>query len=431
METAGFCEVEPAVDTLACGPGRKTPLNALVHSSPATSQESAKYAVESRQVRPRGVARPLRVLHYLFGDTRAGIEEHALSLLAALSAEGSCAYLAATPALLAKLERETTQHKIRTAAIRRAAAWDFRDAVRFVRYLRREKIEVVHSHLFIGSMFASPLARAAGVPAIVETYHLRESWREAKALKSSFWPDRQVGRFVDAYIAVSTATAQHLIDIKKIARAKVETIRNGRDLERFHPISAAERDRTRRRLGVDKGPVLLLLGRLEEQKGHTFAIEAVRQIRDKHPGISLLFAGTGRLDSPLKAQCEEAGLEGVVRFLGYRDDPELLLGAADIMLLPSLNEGLPLSIVEAMACAIPVVATDIEGTRELVLDGKTGLLVPTADSGLLASALDRLLCDRSHREWLGSNGRKHVEDHFDVRSQVAKTRQVYSKLLGI
>jgi glycosyltransferase involved in cell wall biosynthesis len=431
METAGFCEVEPAVDTPACGAGWETPMNALVHSSPATSQELEKYADTSWRVRPGGGVRPLRVLHYLFGDTRAGIEEHALSLLAALSAEGSCAYLAAAPALLAKMERETAQHNIRTAAIHRAGAWDFRDAVRFVRYLRREKIEVVHSHLFIGSMFASPLARAAGVPAIVETYHLRESWREAKALKSSFWPDRQVARFVDTYIAVSAATAQHLIDTKKIPRTKVETILNGRDLQRFHPISAAERDRTRRRLGVDTGPVILLLGRLEEQKGHTFAIEAVRQIRDKYPGLSMLFAGTGRLDSPLRAQCEEVGLEGVVRFLGYRDDPELLLGAADIMLLPSLNEGLPLSVVEAMACGTPVVATDIEGTRELVLDGKTGLLVPAAEAGSLASAIDRLLCDQSYRQCLGSNGRRHVESHFDVRSQVAKTRQVYTKLLGI
>src|SRR5262245_40425765 len=129
-------------------------MNALVQLSPATSRRTAKYADADRHLRPCGMVRPLRVLHYLFGDTRAGIEEHALSLLAALSAEGSCAYLAAAPGLLAKMERETAQHKIRTVVIRRAGAWDFRDAVRFVRFLRKEKIEVVHSHLFVGSMFA-------------------------------------------------------------------------------------------------------------------------------------------------------------------------------------------------------------------------------------------------------------------------------------
>ena len=373
---------------------------------------------------------PLRVLHYLYGESRGGIEEHSLSILSALSREGNICHLAASPALLEQLNGEVSANSIRTLAIRRTGALDYRDALRFVLFVRKNRIEIVHSHLMIGSMFASPLARLARIPGVVETFHLREVWRESKRFKRSFWFDHHLARFVDRYIAVSDATAQHLLLTKRIERTKVRTILNGRDLDRFHPPSVEEAEVARRELGIKGGLMVLLLGRLEEQKGHAFAIEALRQIHERSPNIFLFFAGEGQLESKLKEQCKNANLLNVIYFLGRRNDPERLLEAADLVLLPSTFEGLPLSIVEAMACAVPVIASDIDGTREIVIHEQTGLLVPPEDASSIAASIIRLANDRSLRRRLGENGRQFVEQHFDVKRQVAQTANLYDELLG-
>lgn len=319
---------------------------------------------------------------------------------------------------------------VRTVAIRRASPWDFRDAAVLIRALRRERISIVHSHLFVGSLFASPLARLARVRAVVETLHLPEVWRMGKRLKRSFWLDRQVSRSVNRFVAVSAAAARHLTDNKGIPAHKVRTIFNGRDLGRFHPASVAERREARAALGLGLEPAALLLGRLEPQKGHALMLEAAAVLAQSVPALKIFFAGTGSLEHQLRAQCDSAGLAGTVTFLGYRADPELLLAAADIVVMPSFYEGLPLAAIEAMAAARPVVATDIEGIREVVIDGSTGLLVRLGDAHGLALAIERLVRFPKLAQQLAANGRRRAERHFDVRFQVEETVSWYEDLLA-
>jgi glycosyltransferase involved in cell wall biosynthesis len=158
-------------------------------------------------------------------------------------------------------------------------------------------------------------------------------------------------------------------------------------------------------------PAALVLGRLEPQKGHALMLEAATVLAQSVPALKIFFAGTGSLEHQLRAQCDSAGLAGMVTFLGYRADPEVLLAAADMVVMPSLYEGLPLAAIEAMAAARPVVATDIEGIREVVIDGSTGLLVRLAQQ-------------------LAANGRRRAERHFDVRFQVEETVSWYEELLA-
>ena len=132
----------------------------------------------------------------------------------------------------------------------------------------------------------------------------------------------------------------------------------------------------------------------------------------------------------LNARCQALGLAEHVRFLGQRSDPERLLAAADIVVLPSLYEGLPLVAIEALATGRPMVATDIDGTREIVIQSDTGLLVPPADSVALARAIERLLGFPELGAELGARGRNLVERTFDVRRQVEQTVRVYDELLG-
>jgi glycosyltransferase involved in cell wall biosynthesis len=395
-----------------------------------SSTAVATAATRTLDVVPEPARQRPRILHILPFSVRGGAEEHALSILAALRENGFDPWLAARPALLDQMTADLKRLEIGCVSIANPSLWAVSSAARFVGFLRRKRIAVVHSHMFPASMFASPLARLAGVRGVVETFHLREVWREQKLLKRHFWLDRQVARFVDRYIAVSHAAERHLVDNKGIARSKIAVIHNGRDLTRFHPPSPSERMKARAGLEIDGRHALLVLGRLEPQKGHLYLIAALRSLVPDYPRLLALFAGSGAMESDLRTKCRAAGLDKNVVFLGQRDDSDKLLAAADIVLLPSLYEGLPLVAIEALATERPMVASDIEGTREIVIDGDTGLLVPPADPAALAAGIRRLLESPRLAATLGARGRAFVERKFDVRKQIALTIRVYEEIIG-
>src|SRR5262249_37859141 len=141
--------------------------------------------------------------------------------------------------------------------------------------------------------------------------------------------------------------------------------------------------------------------------------------------------GMGQLEADLRARCKALGLEERVVFLGQRRDSERLLAAADIVILPSLYEGLPLCAIEALAVARPLVATDIGGTREVVINDETGLVVAPADAVGLAAAIRRILQEPQLGRKLGAKGRVWVEANFDVRRQIAETADLYAELLPL
>jgi glycosyltransferase involved in cell wall biosynthesis len=372
----------------------------------------------------------VRVLHYLCSDVRGGIEEHVISLLTRIRRYGFRPYLAAPRRLLDLMDTELAAAGIVTFAVRRSSLWDFRDARGFVQFLRGERIALVNSHLFAGSIFASPLARMSGVPAVIETFHLPEVWRASRRLRRSFWIDRQVARCVDHYIAVSEAATRHLTERKRIPRGKVRTILNGRDLARFHPRSAAERRAIRGQLGIGGWPVVVVTGRLEAQKGLATMLEAAAILARSFPSLRLLFAGSGSLKKELAARCAELELGSTVSFLGYRSDPEALLAAADVAALPSLYEGLPLAAIEALAAGCPLVATNIEGTREVVEDQRSGVLVEPGNGHALARGIERVARSPILARRLAMRGRRRAEERFDLRDQIESTVALYRDILA-
>jgi glycosyltransferase involved in cell wall biosynthesis len=376
-----------------------------------------------------GVDRP-RVLHFIWSSVRAGAEEHALSILAALPDYGMKPYFAAPERLLSAMRPELAQAQIEAFPLDISSLMDLRAVSRLVRLLRRERISLVHSHLFISSLFASPVARLAGVPAVIETFHGREVWREGKPLKGSFWIDRQVARLVDLYIAVSHACARDLREKKKIPAEKIRVIHNGRDLSLYVTADPALRNEARAELGLaDEQRAILVLGRLETQKGHIFLIQALADLVSRWPRVIALFAGSGSLEGELRARVEALGLSRHVAFLGYRNDAPRLFAAADMVVLPSLHEGLPLVAIEALAAARPMVATAVDGTPEVIIDEQTGLLVPPGDPGAMASAVERLLRYPDLGAKLACAGHAHVMQRFDIRMQLERTVEVYREVM--
>ncbi|MGO9799745.1 MAG: glycosyltransferase family 4 protein, partial [Candidatus Binatus sp.] len=308
---------------------------------------------------------------------------------------------------------------------------DVAAGARLLRFIRRENIALVHCHLFIASLLGAGVARMAGVGAVIETCHGPEVWRMGKGLRGRVWVDRQVGRLVDQYIAVSHAAARHLIATKRVPKTKVRVIHNGRDLDRFAPTDAQRRTATRATLGLGDEPVCLTLARLDGQKGHRHLIDALAILAPRQPKLVTLLAGEGPLEAGLRAQCAALGLADRVRFLGYRRDVPELFEAADLVVLPSLYEGLPLVAIEALAARRPMVATEVDGTPEVVIHERTGLLAAPANPPALAAAIERLLDDPALASRLASEGCKYVRENFALQRQIEQTAALYSELIAM
>ena len=380
----------------------------------------------------RSRSRRRAVLHLLTGRTFGGAEEHALSILTAIREYGFEPELAAPAELIAAMEPALTDAGVKCLPLEFSSRLDVLTGARLLRFLRRENIAILHCHLFTASLFGAGVARMAGVGAVLETCHGPEVWRMGKGLRASFWVDRQVGRLVDKYIAVSHAAERHLVENKRVPKNKIRVVHNGRDLDRFAPANAQRRRAaTRAALGLGDEPVILTMARLDDQKGHRHLIDALAILAARRPNLVTLLAGEGPLEDSLRAQCAALGIADRVRFLGYRRDVPEILEAADIVVLPSLYEGLPLVAIEALAAGRPMVATEVDGTPEVVIHEKTGLLVPPANPAALAAAIERLLNNPSLASRLASDGRKFVNENFAVQRQIEQTAALYSELTGM
>lgn len=372
-------------------------------------------------------ARPLHVLHFTNSHTRGGAEEHILTLLSGLDRARFRPYLACPPEVVAKLGADVPGDVVVLPLCLRGPR-HLGAAVRLAGLLRRHRIDILHSHLFCSSLFASPIGRLCGVPVIVETPHVRERWRRGR-VKSSFVVDRLVGRFVDHFIAVSQSNADYLRTEKRLPARKVVAIENGCDLGRFAALPDAAPLRERLGFGKDD-PVLAVVGRLEPQKGHRVLLDALVRVLRDHPRARLVCVGEGAERPALEAQCSRTGLGEAVRFVGYQADVRSWLALADVAVLPSFYEGLPLVAIETLAAARPLVATAVDGTPEVVVDGRTGITVPPGDAVALAAAIGRLLARPALGRQLAVEGRRWVHERFGRDRQVSQTADLYMLAWG-
>ena len=289
-----------------------------------------------------------------------------------------------------------------------------------VALMRAERPDLVHAHAPITGFLGRLAARVAGVPRIATTSH------GFLFNQGGPWPRRAAGlameliagRVTDVFLTVSQAGAADAR--RRHIFANPVVIGNGRDPARFRP-DPASRLRVRAELGVPENRVAIVaVSRLVGDKGYPELAAAMRDV----PGAELWVVGE-RLASDrgedMVALLLAAGLGNRLRLLGYRHDVQAVLAAADIFTLPSYHEALPMSVIEAMLCGIPVVASDIDGPREQVVQGVTGLLVPARQAAPLASALARLAGDAGLRARMGAAGRARALERYDEAKIVART----------
>jgi glycosyltransferase involved in cell wall biosynthesis len=290
-----------------------------------------------------------------------------------------------------------------------------------VRLLRAERPSVFHAHLSwpLAAKYALAASVAARTPAVVATVQLVPDFPIGYASRVQL---RVLSRMVDRYIAVSHDIAGRLVDDFRWPRSKIEVIYNAVDLERFDRPSVPG---IRAELEAGDRPIVLTCARLDPQKGHGALLDAAVAL----PGVVFALAGDGPERPALEARARQLGLDERVHFLGFRDDIPDLLGTADVFLLPSLYEGSSLAVLEAMAARRVVVSSDIGGTKELIENRRSGLLVPPGDAAAVAAALREVLSDEDLRVRLAARARERVEQEFTAGATAEATQRIYERLL--
>ena len=296
--------------------------------------------------------------------------------------------------------------------------------------MRRENIEIVHSQGGRADFYSRLAARIAKVPVVINTTTMVVEGYDVMFLKKLFYVlcDRTTERFVNKYIVVSEGVRHILLKHKDITPEKIIKIYNGIELDQYEPVYERE-DKIRTGLGIGNDECLVgTVGRLVYQKGFEILLRAATNILQSFPKTRFMFIGDGPLKAKLEALGEELGIVEKCMFVGFRDDIRDILFSLDVFVLPSIVEGHPIAILEAMAMAKSIVASDIDGIREQIESGKTGVLVPPGDPQALGEAITQMLKDRKRARELGMEARKQAEEVFDLRRQVALYEQVYKEL---
>ncbi len=286
------------------------------------------------------------------------------------------------------------------------------------RILKSFRPDIVHTHGGTAGFTGRIASKLAGVQGTVHTYHgihylHYRDWVRRTAFRAA---DFLLKRWTSRLICVSKSDFDAGCKAGIVDPVKAVVIRNGIDVGEFSRRITGKRKRER---------VIGTIGRLHIQKGHRWLIEALPAVRRQIPGAVIEIVGDGELRAELEQQAGSLGAGAQVRFLGERTDIPALLAGMEIFVLPSLWEGLPLVLLEAMAASRPIVATGVDGVLEVVEDGKDALLVPPGDATALAEAIILVLKKPALARQLASRARKKVCREFDIQSMISEIAGVY------
>ncbi|CAN5612070.1 hypothetical protein BH09PLA1_BH09PLA1_12490 [soil metagenome] len=298
-------------------------------------------------------------------------------------------------------------------------------SVALARMFRRHPVDLMHVQI-VGADEAAPAARLAGIRRVAGTLHIDSSQSGARR----WLMETVTNHCLDRAIAVSAATARDWIRRTALPARLITTIPNGVDTSRFEPKRTKAEARRSLGLDVDGQPLIAAVGRLCEQKGFSFLLDAVARLGKMHAGATIAIAGNGPLRAALLEHARALRIESRVKLLGHMNDVRPLLEAADLVVLPSLWEAMPYSLLEAMSMGLPAIGTRVAGVPEVIDADKTGFLVPPRDAVALAAAIQPLLGDRVRRDSMGRAARQRIIRLFDEREMIATTLRLYRQLLG-
>jgi glycosyltransferase involved in cell wall biosynthesis len=360
-----------------------------------------------------GHSRPLNILHIDPEKNWGGGEAQVSGLLQHLAQWGHRNDLA-TPAD-GELFRQPLDSSVRKIPLRVRNDLDLRGIPALRRLIRQQRYDIVHLHTKRAHALSLWLPRGSRTPKYIVTR--RMDYPEARNCYTKYLYNRRV----DGVIAISQSIVDRLSEAG-VNRDSIRLIPSGIDPEPFRLATSHER---RPNIPTTVGVVAVL----EERKGHRFLLDAARVLKDRGRTIKYLLAGDGSHKAHLQQRVQKLGLQKEVSFLGFVKDVPNFLSSIDVLVLPSLYEGLGVAALEAMAAAKPVVGTRVGGLAESIVDGETGFLVPPRDDRALAEAIEKLIDDPLMAHAMGQKAAERVLKNFTIEQTVRQNEQYYYALL--
>jgi len=330
------------------------------------------------------------------GDSSAGAERFAVGLAGALAPDRYAVTVCATRHATGRLPATMAAAGIRVLSLERGTDFKPHAFGRLVRYLRRERVDVLHAHKFGSNVWGTVIGRLSGVRVIVAHEH---SWSYEGDPVRLLLDRYLIGRGASAFVAVSTLDATRMVAVEKVPAEKVVTIPNAYLPRPREPVVAD----LRAELGLEKDAPLLVTGAiLRAEKALDVLIDAFAQVVQQLPRVHLVIAGKGPCEAELKRDAAVAGVADRVHFLGFRSDMDVILESSDLAVMSSDREGLPLFAIECMAHRTPLVATDVGGIRDILVENESVLLAPRRDPSALARQIERALLEPERRDALAA-----------------------------
>jgi len=365
----------------------------------------------------------MRICHIITGLEMGGAERLVLDIAGKTAAMGHPCTICVLWGDAGLLEDRPAEN-IEVIRLRRKIKWNPFLVWTLYRVLKQMMPDIVHTHLIHATLLGRLAARWAGVPVIVTTEHNTSNWQ----VKYGFlhWIYRWTARWNTKIFAVSDAVMERMVRIGRIVEESIQVLYNGIDVRAFDK----NRNRMDKRLKTAMSPVIGTVGRLDPRKGHRYLIEASVDIIRQYPEASILIIGSGKMESSLKQVASSLGLsERNIRFLGVLKNTSEVLQSMDVFVLPSVEEGLGIAILEAMAAGVPVVATSVGGIPEIVTHGETGVLVAPKNPKMLADAVMDLLAHPDKADRLRQNAKSMVMKKFDIQGTVEQLMSYYQQFL--
>ena len=307
---------------------------------------------------------------------------------------------------------------------------------RLRRLTRRLNIDLIHSHMYRSNTPSTALKMFDSKIRVIGHYHNVDTWETPKQLRM----DRFMASHRDMNVAVSEAVRHNVVDTLGIPEELTTTLYNCVDLDEFRRLEGSDREAARADLGLAPDErAIIMVARMVPQKNHDLILDTAPDILRDVPHARFFFAGGGPDEEDLNARVEKLGIADRCLFLGRRDDVPRLLGASDVAVLPSYKEGFSNAVLEAMACGVPVIASDVGGNAEVIDPGENGYLLETADDpaspfGVSVSSaqyprlLKRILTDDEHRNKLSQTAWAKSR-HYGIDAMVREIELLYLEIL--
>ena len=370
------------------------------------------------------MSEPIRVLQLCASLTAGGAERLIHGLARTLNRQQFAVHVCALSVVGGNaFQAEFDRDNIPVYVVGARKMFDPRMYLKLIRYIRANNIQIIHTHLTNADFVGRIVGKILGIPVVSTMHNIPKDYDMQKSYAKAL--EKYTARHaVSHLIAVSERIRQLFIQEWKIAPPMISTIANGVPLSDFLPVPVGVTRAT-----PQDGPMITTIGRLTPQKAQHIFIEAAAHILKQRADARFQIVGRGHLESELKAQAQRLGIAERVEFTGVRHDIPEILAASDVFVLSSAWEGLPVTAIEAMAAARPVVLTDVGGVRDLVEPNQHGLIVPANNAVALAQALLELINNPAKAQTMGAAGRAHVQKAFSMDLFAQNHEQLYASIL--